>query len=179
MRYESYDSAEAAGLVATVVVPLYEDVYADMLSNPFDSTERYAERVKGYMQRPTFAMTVAYADGKPVGQAFGSSLGSSRWWDGLLATVPDGFTDEDGTRTFALNEIMVREQWRRQGIGRRLHDLLVRGRPEQRATLLVRQENTAAQAAYASWGWRKVGLLRPFPDAPEYDALVLLLQPVS
>jgi len=177
MRYERYGPAEAARLVREVIVPLYEDVYADLLGNPFDSTERFTERVTGYMSRPTFAMTAAYADGVPVGQAFGCTLTSSRTWDALLTPVPDGFTGEaGGTRTFFLNEIMVREQWRRQGIARRLHDLLLEGRGEERAALLVRQENDAAHAAYASWGWQRAGLLRPFPDAPVYDVLVLDLK---
>jgi hypothetical protein len=39
----------------------------------------------------------------------------------------------------------------------------------------VGQENDAAQVAYASWGWRKVGLMHPFPDAPIYDTLVVPL----
>lgn len=70
---------------------------------------------------------------------------------------------------------MVREPWRRQGIARRLHDLLLSGRAEQRAILTVRQDNDAAHAAYSSWGWRKIGLMHPFADAPIYDTLLLPL----
>jgi ribosomal protein S18 acetylase RimI-like enzyme len=176
MRYESYDAAAAGGLMSTVIVPLYEDVYADLLHNPFDSTERFAERVTAYMSRSGFAMTTAYAGTDPVGMAFGFALPpDTHWWDGLTTPVPGGFTAETGSRTFALCEMMTAAPWRRQGIARHLHDLLLSGRAEERATLLVRQDNTAAQAAYASWGWRKVGLLQPFPDAPIYDALVLPL----
>ena len=94
----------------------------------------------------------------------------------MLTPAPDGFADEHGgTRTFVLTEIMVREPWRRQGIARRLHDMLLEGRREERAILTVRQDNDAAHAAYASWGWRKVGLMHPFPDAPIYNTLVLPL----
>jgi hypothetical protein len=35
----------------------------------------------------------------------------------------------------------------------------------------------AAQAAYARWGWRKAGEVKPFPDAPLYDAMILPLAP--
>jgi hypothetical protein len=31
---------------------------------------------------------------------------------------------------------------------------------------------TPARRAYLSWGWRKIGELRPFDDAPVYDAMV-------
>jgi len=56
-----------------------------------------------------------------------------------------------------------------------LHDLLLAGLAEERATLLVRPENDAAQAAYAGWGWLKAGQYQPTPDAPVYDVLILLL----
>jgi hypothetical protein len=49
--------------------------------------------------------------------------------------------------------------------------------PELRATLLAEPDNAPAQAAYAQWGWRKVAKLKPFPDAPVYDALILPLAP--
>ena len=54
-----------------------------------------------------------------------------------------------------------------------LHDELLGHRPEARATLLVAEDNAPAQRAYATWGWRKLGKLQPFPDSPHYDALVL------
>jgi len=94
----------------------------------------------------------------------------------VTTPVPDGFTTETGSRTFALCELMTAGPWRRQGIARTLHDLLMSSRREERATLLVRQDNQAAQAAYASWGRQKIGLLQPFPDAPVYDALILPLR---
>jgi hypothetical protein len=41
----------------------------------------------------------------------------------------------------------------------------------------ARPDNAPAQAAYARWGWRNVTKLKPFPDAPVYDALILPLAP--
>ena len=73
----------------------------------------------------------------------------------------------------ALTELMVHPDHQRQGIARALHDRLLTARAEQRATLLVRADNTAANTAYAHWGWHVAGQLRPFPDAPTYDALLL------
>jgi hypothetical protein len=46
------------------------------------------ERVESYLSRPTFAMTAAYADGEPVGQAFGCNLTGSGPWDKMLTRSP-------------------------------------------------------------------------------------------
>jgi ABC-type multidrug transport system ATPase subunit len=78
-----------------------------------------------------------------------------------------------GRRTFALTEIMVRANCRRQGYARKLHDLLLSNRRESRATLLVLPDNVPARTAYIKWGWRKLGGLKPFDDAPTYDAMLI------
>ncbi len=179
LRLEHLDAAGARRISTDVIVPVYEASHANDLDDPFHSTERFLERLDAYTQRDGFEMVVAYADdGEPVGLAFGFALPeTTRWWRGLITPVPDGFTDEDGHRTFALNEIMVRPQWQRRGVARTVHAELLSRRPEQRATLLAEPDNAPAQAAYARWGWRKVAKLKPFPDAPVYDALILPLTP--
>jgi hypothetical protein len=50
--------------------------------------------------------------------------------------------------------------------------VLVADRPEERATLLVRQDNPARNL-YLRWGWRVVGTMKPFPDSPLMEAMVL------
>jgi GNAT superfamily N-acetyltransferase len=124
-------------------------------------------------------MVVAYADdSEPVGLAFGFALPETTgWWRGLITSVPDGFTHEDGHRTFAVNEIMVRPEWQRRGVARTVPGgvALVPARATRDAAR--RPDNAPAQAAYARWGWRKVAKLKPFPDAPIYDALILPLAP--
>jgi GNAT superfamily N-acetyltransferase len=85
-------------------------------------------------------MVIAYVDDRPVGQAFGYALPpNARWWQGLSTPVPEGFTEETGTRTFALNELMVVPEWQGRGVAHALHDELLGSRKEQRATLLVRE----------------------------------------
>ncbi|GAA1775447.1 hypothetical protein [Actinomadura chokoriensis] len=44
---------------------------------------------------------------------------------------------------------------------------------EERATLLVREDNESAQRAYARWGWRKAGKVQPFPDSPHFDSMII------
>jgi ribosomal protein S18 acetylase RimI-like enzyme len=171
------DSGQAERIIDTVVVPLYEATHADVIDNPFYSAERFAERVRGYMRAPGFEIVVADIEGRPVGQAFGYTLPQKpRWWDGLTTLVSPELITETGNRTFALCELMVHPEFQRHGIARSLHDELLYKRAEERATLLVRADNTAAQSAYAKWGWTKMATLRPYPDAPNYDALILALK---
>ncbi|MBX6768436.1 MAG: GNAT family N-acetyltransferase [Actinomadura rubrobrunea] len=182
LTFSRNDAASAEKILNEVIVPLYEASHADVITNPFYSAERFAERVRGYLRAPGFELVVAYVADSPVGQAFGYALPkTSRWWEGLTTPAPEGFTTETGTRTFAFNELMVVPEWQGKGVAHALHDELLRGRKEERATLLVREDNTSAQTAYARWGWQKVGKLQPYPDAPHFDAMVLPLpsQPPS
>lgn len=140
MRYESYDVAGAAVLMATVIVPLYEDVYADLLHNPFDSTE-WVTATEPARVRDDRRLRRRRA-GRP-GARF-TLPPETHWCHGPTTPVSAGFTTETGSRTFALCEIMRAEPWRRQRIARALHNVLMSGRAEERATLLVRQNNQAA-----------------------------------
>ena len=75
---------------------------------------------------------------------------------------------------------MVRGAWRRQGIGRSLHDLVLAGRAEERATLVVPPAATAAQAAFQNWGWHKVARTRTAgPGAPASDVLIIEMAAVQ
>jgi ribosomal protein S18 acetylase RimI-like enzyme len=92
--------------------------------------------------------------------------------EGLIDTVPDGFTTESGDRTFAINELHVRAQWRGHGVASRLHQELLDHRPEKRVTILVRPDNPA-RATYLHWGYQVASRLQPYPDSPVYDALII------
>lgn len=167
IRYESYDAKAASKIIDTVIVPLYEDVYADVLANPFDSTERFTERTRSFLSRPTFAMIVAYDGDEPVGQTYGSNLTSLGPWDKMLTPLPDGFADEyGGTRTFGLTEIMVREPWRRQGIARRIHDMLLAGRPEERAILTSPPKESRSPNRLRELGLAQGGAHASIPRRP-------------
>ncbi|MFJ8577939.1 GNAT family N-acetyltransferase [Micromonospora sp. NPDC093277] len=158
------------------LVETYKEVYSAQLNDPFFSPERYWDRLVAYAGRDGFRAVVGDFDGALVGYALGYTLpAESPWWGGLLSNVDARTLVETGDRTFALNEIMVRERWRRRGIARRLHDALIKQVTAERATLLVLPDNVAAQAAYRGWGWQKLGELQPFHDAPVYDAMILNL----
>jgi GNAT superfamily N-acetyltransferase len=133
-----------------------------------------ARRFRVQFRQPGFVLAEARRGGYLVGYASGMPLRSSTsWWKNLTTPLPAEVTTEHACRTFALTELLVRAPWRRQGIAGSLHNLILAGRPEERATLTVSPRATAAQNAFRKWGWRKVGRTRgPDPEAPILDILV-------
>ncbi|MEU1886112.1 GNAT family N-acetyltransferase [Micromonospora rifamycinica] len=171
LTFRHYSSAEAEEITEQLIA-LYLDVHAGQ--GDFYGEDRYRRQLSAHRQRAGWVLVAAALNEELIGYVYGFPLApDTRWWDGIEEPVPVGFTEEDGHRTFAICELLVRAQWRRQGVARALHDDLVRSRHEQRMTLLARPDNGPAQAAYRSWGWRTVTRLRPgWPDAPLFDVLV-------
>ncbi len=136
-----------------------------------------ARRSRVWRRQPGFVLAEARHGGYLVGYACGMPLRpSTSWWKELTAPLPDEAVTEHPGRTFALTELLVRAAWRRQGIGRSLQDLLLSGRPEERATLTVAPGAAPAQAAFRGWGWAKVARTRgPDPGSPVLDVLVMAL----
>jgi ribosomal protein S18 acetylase RimI-like enzyme len=133
-----------------------------------------ARQLRVRRRQPGFVLAEARHGGYLVAYASGLPLRpSTSWWKDLTTQLPDNVTAEYPGRTFALTEILVRPSWRRQGIGRALHDLILDGRAEERATLTVPPGAAAAQAAFRSWGWRRLARTRgQDPDAPVLDVLL-------
>jgi ribosomal protein S18 acetylase RimI-like enzyme len=90
--------------------------------------------------------------------------------------LPDSIVREDAGRTFAIIELAVAAEYRRRGIAKAMHDALLTDASEERVTLLVRPEAMPARSAYEHWGYAQVGTIRPWPEAPLYDAMVLDLR---
>jgi len=178
LQFQRYDAANARAL-REVVEDIYSGSYIDAIATggPFHSVSAFMTRFDSYIKRDGFDLMIAYYQGEPVGQTWGWPLEpGTGWWDGLLTETDPGFTEEDGKRTFALSEIMVREDLTGHGIAHALHDQLLSNRHEHRATLLVEPDNATAYRAYTRWGWRRVAELRPaWPDAPIWDVLILPL----
>ncbi|AUH41470.1 GNAT family N-acetyltransferase [Streptomyces sp. CMB-StM0423] len=178
---QCYDGAAAAEKLETFL-PAYREVYAEppYCEGPED-VAGFAELFAIQSGRPGFRVALA-VDGREevVGFAYGFRLPpDTGWWRNLLRPPPAEFTAEDGQRTFAVIELAVRKPWRRQGVARRLHAALLDGLAVERVTLTVRPEPEAApaQAAYGSWGYRKLGKSQPATTAPVYEAMVLQLRP--
>jgi GNAT superfamily N-acetyltransferase len=137
----------------------YEDDYLTLFREACDGDDGVAARqFRMWRRQPGFALAVARHGGYLVGCAGGMPLRpSTSWWRDLTAPLDPAFIAEHPGRTFALTELLVRASWRRQGIGRELHDRILAGREEERATVTVPPGATAAQSAFRAWGWRKVG----------------------
>ncbi|MGZ4435302.1 MAG: GNAT family N-acetyltransferase [Trebonia sp.] len=133
-----------------------------------------ARQLRVRRRQPGFVLAEARHGGYLVAYASGLPLRpSTSWWKDLTTQLPDNVTAEYPGRTFALTEILVRPSWRRQGTGRALHDLILDGRAEERATLTVPPGAAAAQAAFRSWGWRRLARTRgQGPDVPVLDVLL-------
>ncbi len=158
-----------------------EALHAEVYADPPYSRERdaalFADRFRVQCRQPGFVLAEARHGGYLVGYASGMPLRpSTSWWRDLTTSMPEAITTEHPGRTFALTELLVRASWRRQGIAQSLHDLILAGRPEERATLTVLPAAAPAQTAFAQWGWRKVARTRdPHPGSPVSDVLVITL----
>jgi GNAT superfamily N-acetyltransferase len=172
VTFRRLDGTQAA-THASELAELHAEVYA---TPPYRRGEdaRFADRFRVQRRQPGFVLAEARHGGYLVGYATGMPLRpSTSWWRGVTTPLPGEFTAEPPGRTFAVTELLVRASWRRQGIGRRLHDLILAGRREERATLTVLPAATPAQQALQGWGWRKVARTRdPYPGSPVSDVLV-------
>jgi ribosomal protein S18 acetylase RimI-like enzyme len=176
LRYRLLDGTRAAEH-ADELQALHAEVYAEPPYDRDDDAARFAERFRVQRRQPGFVLAEARHGGYLVGYATGMPLRpSTSWWRDLTTPLPDQMTAEYAGRTFALTDLLVRASWRRQGIGRTLHDLILQDRLEERATLTVLPAATPAQHAFQNWGWRKVARTRdPLPAIPVADVLVTAL----
>jgi GNAT superfamily N-acetyltransferase len=173
MSYRLLDGRQAAAL-ACEMQALHDEVYtAPPFRHEMDAAE-FTRRWRVQSRQPGFALAEARHGGYLIGFAAGMPLRlSTSWWRDLTSPLPEEVTTEHPGRTFALTDLLVRAAWRRQGIGRELHDAVLSGRAEERATLTVDPAAGPALAALQRWGWRKAGRARnPRPGEPALDVLI-------
>ncbi|KUL54778.1 acetyltransferase [Streptomyces sp. NRRL F-4489] len=158
-------------------------VYAEAFGEPpYDrepcDVDTNFRRFRSQVRKASFRAALARTgDGEPVGIAYGYPLSpSAGWWDRLTTPVSEDLRREDGHRTFGLMDLAVRAPWRRRGVARRMHDALLTGATEERVLLNARPDVPAAQAAYRSWGYRKVGEAHPWEGADLHDVMMLRLR---
>jgi hypothetical protein len=169
ISFDRLDGRQAAARAAELQ-SLHDEVYFDVPADDF------AHRFRVHCRQPGFVLVTARSGGYLIGYAAGMPLRSSTsWWREVTTVLPEQVTTEYPGRTFALVELLVRGPWRRQAIGRSLHDLILSRRPEERATAVVGPTAVVAQAAFQSWGWQKVARARNTAGLPASDVLVTAL----
>lgn len=172
-------SGRQAAAHADELQALHAEVYGDPPYRRDADAAGFARRFTVQSRQPGFALAEACHGGYLIGYASGRPLRpSTSWWRHLTTALPAEVTAEHPGRTFALAELAVRASWRRQGIARALHDLILAGRPEERATVTILPAAAPAQHAFGSWGWRRVARTRAGPGSPVCDVLLTAL-PVS
>lgn len=167
VTFQLLEGRQAAGHTEELLA-LHAEVYGE-------ASRDYGRQLGVWLRQPGFVLAEARHGGFPVGYACGMPLRpSTSWWKDVTTTLPASVTTEHPGRTFALTELAVRASWRRQGIAGSLHDLIMTGRAEERATLTVPPGAAAAQHAFRKWGWTKIARTRgPDPGAPLLDVLMI------
>jgi GNAT superfamily N-acetyltransferase len=172
-------SGKQAAAHADELQALHAEVYRDPPYRRDADAAGFASRFTVQSRQPGFTLAEARRGGYLIGYASGMPLRpSTSWWRHLTTALPEEVTTEHPGRTFALADLAVRASWRRQGIARALHDLILTCRPEARATVTVLPAAAPAQQAFGSWGWRRVARTRAGPGSPVCDVLLTTL-PVS
>ncbi|HEV3359936.1 MAG TPA: GNAT family N-acetyltransferase [Pseudonocardiaceae bacterium] len=166
----------AARLSVDATVAMHTEIYTEpqFRGVPYFAESAFRDRLAVGTRQSGFHLVLAETDDNiAAGCLYGWSLASwTRWWTPLRDRLPAHVTDETGSRTVFIQEIMVRAAWRRQGIARRMHDAFLAGRTEERALLCVQPDNEPARSAYLRWGWRELASTRFTQDGPVFDCFV-------
>lgn len=172
---EMIDDSDQAAAQLGELRALYREVYAEP---PYewgeDHAALFADRFQVQCRQEGFSLVEARDGTELAGFTFGVTLQpTTPWWHNLTTTLPAEITTERPGRTLALVELLVRAPWRRHHIARGIHDLLLKDRREERATLTVLPAAAPAQAAYRKWGWQRVAQKRnPLPGSPVFDVMI-------
>lgn len=170
------DVAEVRQLILDIHVEVRGEF--GLMDRPFYQRDRFDERLTAYSSRPGWEAVIGYHGDEPVGYVFAVPLGENTgWWSAEKEPLPEEYVKEDGKKTLALNEILVRRPWRGahgQGTARALHEELLSKRQEQRVTLLVNPalSDGRLKAVYESWGYKQIGSQQPFDDSPVFATMM-------
>jgi len=166
------------GDVAVRMAEDLADVYAEAFAapphnEPPDAGVRFRDSLARHAALPGFRAAVAWAAGAdPVGFGYGHTSLPGQWWHDRAVAVLAPRAGPWLEEPFVIVDLAVRPRCRRQGIGGRLHDLLLEGLPHTRAVLSARQYDAGAQRLYHARGWQEIG--RDLAFVPGGDPYVIL-----
>jgi ribosomal protein S18 acetylase RimI-like enzyme len=112
-----------------------------------------------HLSRAGFRLATARETRRLVGFAWGYTGGRGQHWSDLVAdSLPARVADSWLGGHFELVELAVLEEFRRRGVGGRLHDVLLDGLPHPRALLTTSDdEDDPAVRLYRARGWETLG----------------------
>ncbi|MFC9654119.1 MULTISPECIES: GNAT family N-acetyltransferase [unclassified Streptomyces] len=154
------------------LLDVYAEVRAPLLHLPNYAVTVFGERLDRHGTEAGFVAVLAYADGQPVGYAYGNTIEhGDRYWQRTSPAPAAEYTERP---TLALKEIGVSPAWRGTGTARRIHDALLASRDEPYVTLMVNKAagDGKVHALYQTWGYKDIGQSQPSAASPVLTVMI-------
>lgn len=154
------------------LLDVYAEVRAPLLHLPNYQVTVFGERLDRHGAEPGFVAVLAYAEGQPVGYAYGNTIEhGDRYWQRTSPAPAAKYTKRPAV---ALKEIGVSPAWRGTGTALRIHDALLDSRDEPYVTLMVNKAagNGKVHALYRSWGYEDIGQSQPSAASPVLTVMI-------
>lgn len=168
ITFERYSGGQMLTMLNNIA-SLYVEIHSE---NPDERDELFSPasfiaRTKSQARKDGFELVAATSLDILVGFAFGYPFLPGEWW----ADCTPALQEVINSPKFAVVELDVRKDYRRQGIGKNLLEKLLVDRGEKFATLAA-TPGSLAHEMYIRWGWHKVGV---FKTPPVMDAMLFQL----
>ena len=152
----SFAAADAIRL-ATLIWPCYDEVFGDFSDYGTWRDDMFAR----HAGRTGYRLVVATAGPTIAGFSWGYIGERGQFWPDLVARELPAVAQEWVGGHFEFVTLGVAPEYRRRGLGRRLHDTLLDD--VDRKALLSTTADPADPAVrlYLSRGWRRLGALKP------------------
>jgi hypothetical protein len=166
-------SPHEAAALAEPMRDLYAEIYAEppYCEGP-EYVARFAEHYVEELDLPGFSLASATDGDLLVGACYGWTMAAGRWFRSPTVEPPAEILNAE---KFAIMEWMVRRPYRQLGIGRRLLDLVLAGRPEPYAILASNPDAPARRIYEKHLGWQFCGSTEG-GFMPPMDVLALRLR---
>jgi GNAT superfamily N-acetyltransferase len=172
-------TGQTAPEITPELTAVYSRVYdvPPYIGDPFFSVATFESRLTAAFEMDGFELVTArLEDGTLAGYVHGVTLTTDRpWWASLHDVLPDEARKAaEAGDVFWLRELMVLPEHTNQGIGRALHDEMVKGRAESWTTLTCITDNQPARDAYPRWGYEVLPqTIKHAEESPVYDPMLL------